>query len=70
MCVWVPSMVNLGVDCYPYKHAWYIFCMSDTVENFEDYAVSEDLNTVTCKKCIKVNQELEAMLEGTQIENN
>lgn len=53
--------VHLGCNCYPYKRAWHVFCKKDFVEenDYDKWLLTEDVNEVTCKRCLKEDARLQ-----------
>lgn len=43
---------HLGVDCHPYKYAWFVYCRVELVEDFENWQLTEEPKEATCKRCL------------------
>lgn len=55
------TQIHLGIDCYPQRRAWYVFCVSDmlNVEIVAKYKVTECIEEVTCSRCKKQVEEFD-----------
>jgi len=59
--------IHLGVDCFPYKNAWYVYCRVELVEDFENWQLTEEPKEATCKRCLalfeKISEGMDAALK-------
>lgn len=44
---------HLGVDCHPYQYAWFVYCRSELVEDFDNWQLTDDSKKATCKHCLR-----------------
>jgi len=59
--------IHLGVDCHPYKYAWYVYCRVELIEDFENWQLTEEPKEATCKRCLalfeKISEGMDAALK-------
>jgi len=59
--------IHLGVDCHPYKYAWFVYCRVELIEDFENWQLTEEPKEATCKRCLALFGKISEGMDGFEI---